>query len=419
MAKFIISGGRQLKGEIRPQGNKNSVLKIMAAALLTHEECLIENAPKISDVLALGEILKEIGVRVEGLGTDILRIQARDIKNTVLPPELVAKLRASVVLMGPLLARNGEVSFRHPGGCVLGRRAIGTHFDVVRSLGGEVEAQGENYYAKMRKPGPASIFLDEVSVTATENALLLASSINGETEIRDAACEPHVQELCDVLEEMGAKVSGQGSNLLKITGVQKLKGFHHRIWPDHIDVGTLAIAAAVTAGQIEIKEIRPQDLEMILLYLSRFGVQFKIKGSTLSMLPSKLVAPLGKIQTRPWPGFPTDLMSALIILATQAQGTTLCHDWMYESRLFFVDSLITMGANITICDPHRVLVNGPTVLRAKNLSSPDIRAGVALLVAALCAKGESVIDNIEMIDRGYEKIDERLALLGADIKRVS
>lgn len=417
MAKFIIEGGVPLKGIIRAQGNKNSILKIMAATLLTKEECVVENVPKIGDVLVLGEILKKLGVEVRGLGTRTLRVRAKQVKTSDLPETLVAKLRASIVLMGPMLARTGKVSFRHPGGCIIGRRAIGTHFDAVRALGAKIWAKDDFYEIKLDKLRPANIFLDEQSVTATENALMLATKIPGRTVIRDAACEPHVEELCSVLKQMGAAIEGEGSNLLKIKGRKKLGGFRHQIWPDHIDVGTWVIAAALTNGQIAIKGIRGQDLSMILLYFSRFGVRFKIKGDTLVILPSRLRAPMDKIQTRPWPGFPTDLMSPLVVLATQARGPTLCHDWMFESRMFFVDSLIAMGANITLCDPHRVQVFGPSPLRGKELSSPDIRAGMALVLAALCAQGKSQIDKIELVERGYENVFGRLKSLGAKIKR--
>lgn len=416
MAKYIIEGGVPLRGTVKAQGNKNSILKIMAACLLTEEECQIGNVPQIGDVLVLGEILKKLGVEVSGLGTRTLRVRARQVKITDLPEALVAKLRAAIVLMGPMLARKGKVSFRHPGGCIIGRRAVGTHFDAVRVLGAEVWAKDDFYKLKLTKPRPADIFLDEASVTATENALMLAAKIPGTTTIRDAACEPHVQELCSVLEKMGAKIEGQGSNLLKIEGKKRLRGFNHQVWPDYIDVGTWAIAAAVTRGKIKIEGIRSQDLDMILLYLSRFGVKFKLKKDSLEVFPSQLKAPVGKIQTRPWPGFPTDLMSPLIVLATQAKGATLCHDWMFESRMFFIDSLIAMGANITMCDPHRVQVFGPTSLRGKELSSPDIRAGMALILAALCARGKSEIDKIELVERGYEDILGRLKSLGGENK---
>jgi UDP-N-acetylglucosamine 1-carboxyvinyltransferase len=419
MTQFLIEGGVPLKGKVRAQGNKNSILKIMAACLLTEEECRIENVPQIGDALVLGEILKSLGVKVVGLGTGTLTIQARKVPESVLPAELVAKLRASITLMGPLLARTGRAEFRHPGGCIIGRRPIGTHFAVVQALGAEISVDNNYYQAKMVKPRPADVFLDEASVTATENGLMLSSSISGETTIRDAACEPHVQELCQVLEKMGVTISGQGSNLLRIEGRKKLAGFHHRIWPDHIDVGTLAIAAGVTGGRIRIEGTRSEDLTMILIYLSRFGIKYQLADDSLEIFPSTLIAPTGKIQTRPWPGFPTDLMGPLIVLATQAKGVTLCHDWMYESRMFFADSLIAMGANITICDPHRVLVSGPTALRGKNLSSPDIRAGMALIIASLAAQGRSTVDKIELVERGYENIAERLSSLGAKIKRAA
>lgn len=418
MTKFIIQGGIPLKGKVKAQGNKNSILKIMAACLLTEEECLIENVPKIGDVLVLGEILKSLGIEVRGLGTPILKIRAKQLKTTDLPEDLVAKLRAAIVLMGPILARKGKVTFRHPGGCIIGRRAIGTHFDAVRALGAEIWAKDDFYQVKLARSRPADIFLDEASVTATENALMLGAKISGATIIRDAACEPHVQELCQVLEKMGAKIEGKGSNLLKIKGQKKLVGFRHKVWPDHIDVGTWAIASAITKGQIMISGVRREDLDMILLYLSRFGVKFKLEKDSLEVFPSQLEAPIGKIQTRPWPGFPTDLMSPMIVLATQAKGATLCHDWMFESRMFFVDSLIAMGANITFCDPHRVQVFGPTLLRGKELSSPDIRAGMALILAALCAEGESAIQKVELVERGYEDIWGRLKSLGAKIKKV-
>lgn len=417
MAKFTIEGGVPLRGIIKAQGNKNSILKIMAACLLTEEECLIENVPEIGDVLVMGEILRKLGVEVRGLGTETLRVSVGKIATSNLPDDLVAKLRAALVLMGPMLVRKGKVFFRHPGGCIIGRRAVGTHFDAVRALGAEVWAKDDFYEIKLGKPQSANIFLDEQSVTATENALMLAAKIPGETIIRNAACEPHVQELCQVLKKMGANIEGEGSNLLKIKGVKELSGFRHQIWPDHIDVGTWAIASALTGGQITIEGVRKQDLEMILLYLSRFGVKHKLGRNTLEVLPSRLKAPIGKIQTRPWPGFPTDLMSPLIVLATQAKGATLCHDWMFESRMFFVDSLIAMGANITFCDPHRVQVFGPSPLRSKNLSSPDIRAGMALILAALCAKGKSEIDKIELVERGYEDVAGRLKSLGAKIQR--
>jgi len=418
MAKFLIEGGVPLKGKVKAQGNKNSVLKLMAACLLTDKECQLSNVPKIRDVLILGEILKRIGVEVKGLGTETLRIRAEEIKTTHLPDDLVTKLRASLVLLGPLLGRFGQARMSHPGGCVIGKRPVGTHFDALAAFGAKIIAGKKDYIAEVKKPHPADIFLDEVSVTATQNAMIMTSLIEGETRIRDAACEPDVVELAEFLKKMGVNVSGAGTPNLKIEGRKSLGGVVHRVWPDHIDVGTFAIAAAVTQGKVEITDVRKENLEMILLYLSRFGVKFSLTENSLKVFPSKLKAPERKIQTRPWPGFPTDLMSPLLVLATQAKGSTLCHDWMYENRMFFVDKLMTMGADIIVCDPHRVLVKGPTPLLGKELESPDIRAGMALILAALCAKGKSTIGKVELVERGYEEIEERLKSLGAKIRRV-
>jgi len=421
MSQLIIRGNRPLRGKVKPQGNKNSILPIMAAALLTQKECVLENVPKIHDVVVLGTIINQIGGEVKGLGTGKLTIKAARVKTGQLPENLVQKLRASILLIGPLLARKGEVKTTHPGGCIIGKRAVGTHFDALRAMGAEIKGSDDQYEAKVSSPRSAKIFLDEASVTATENALLLASTISsGTTVIKDAASEPHVEELCHVLEKMGATINGQGSNLLKIKGRGQLSGFRHRIWPDHVDVGSLAIAAAVTKGKITIEEVRPEDLSMILAYLSRFGVKYKLENNALTVFPSKLHAPKNgkRIQTRPWPGFPTDLMSPLVALATQAEGVTLCHDWMYQERLYFVGGLISMGANITTCDPHRVLVQGPTKLSGKNLYTPDIRAGMAMVVAALCAQGESIINDIDTLYRGYEDVASRLKTLGAEVKEV-
>ncbi|HUS59864.1 MAG TPA: UDP-N-acetylglucosamine 1-carboxyvinyltransferase [Nevskiaceae bacterium] len=418
MAKFIIKGGKTLKGEIKISGNKNAILPIMAATLLTQQECFLENVPKISDVLVMGEILKDIGAEIEGLGTDKLKINTKGVNKFSLNPELVQKLRASILLLGPLLARFGKARLRHPGGCIIGRRAVGTHFDALEVLGAKTINGEEDYESEVKTLHPGHIFLDEISVTATENAMMMASLIPGVTVIEAAACEPHVEDLAQFLTNMGVRIEGAGTNRITIYGSKNLRGTKYRIGPDYIDAGTFAVIGAVTKSKLSIVGVKEKDLPMILLYFKRMGVEYKIKDGALTVFPSKLVAPTKKVQTRPWPGFPTDLMSPLIVLATQAEGTTLCHDWMYESRMFFVDKLITMGAKITLCDPHRVLVTGPTKLKGKNLESPDIRAGMALVLAALCAQGKSEIANIEMIERGYENIEGRLRSLGADIKRV-
>lgn len=418
MAKFVIKGGRPLRGEIKVSGNKNAILPIMAATLLTSQECILENVPKINDVVIMGKIMEKLGAKIEGLGTNRLVINPAGVKKWHLDPQLVAKLRASILLLGPLLARFGKARLRHPGGCMVGRRAVGTHFDALTALGAKIIAGKEDYEAEVKKLQPANIFLDEMSVTATENAMMLASLIPGKTVIEDAACEPSIEDLANFLTKMGAKISGAGTNTIIVEGAKSLRGAKIKISPDYIDVGTFVIATAVTQGKTVIRGVEPRHLKMILLYLGRMGVKYKLEKDSLWVFPSLLVAPKGKIQTRPWPGFPTDLMSPFIVLATQAKGVTLCHDWMYESRMFFVDKLITMGANITLCDPHRVLVYGPTKLIAKELESPDIRAGMALICAALSASGTSVIGNVEIVERGYENIEERLRSLGAEIKKV-
>ncbi|MGB9911171.1 MAG: UDP-N-acetylglucosamine 1-carboxyvinyltransferase [Microgenomates group bacterium] len=418
MAKFIIEGGKKLKGEVWVSGNKNSVLPLMAACLLTDEDCVLENVPRIGDVIVLGELMKDLGAKIEGLGTNRLVINCRGVKKYHLNPLLVSKLRASILLLGPLLARFRKALLRHPGGCMVGRRPVDIHFQALEKLGAKILVGEENYEAELKKPKANRIFLTEVSVTATENAMLLASLIPGKTIIEDAACEPHIQDLGEFLNLMGAKIKGLGTNRIEIEGVKKLHGATFKVGPDYIDAGTFAIIGAVTQGEIKIRGIRFQDFPMISYYFQKIGMKFKLNKESLEVYPSKLQPSLNKFQTRPWPGFPTDLMSPFIVLATQAQGVSLCHDWMYESRMFFVDKLITMGANITLCDPHRVIVAGPTKLRGKELESPDIRAGMALICAALCAEGKSEIGKIEIIERGYERIEERLKSLGAEIKRV-
>ncbi|MFC1727779.1 UDP-N-acetylglucosamine 1-carboxyvinyltransferase, partial [Patescibacteria group bacterium] len=360
---------------------------------------------------------KDLGVKIDGLGTSKLRINAKDVKTPHPDSELVEKLRASILLLGPLLARFGETKMRHPGGCIIGRRAVGTHFQALEALGVKTMATKNDYQSEVKDPKASEIFLDEASVTATENVLMMAVLTPGITTIDNAACDPNVQDLTLFLNKMGARIKGGGTNRLTIIGVEKLSGTQHRLAPDYMEAGTFAMLAAVTNSRIKITDTQPADLRMILLYLKKMGVKLKVSENNLEIFPSKLVAPEGKIQTRPWPGFPTDLMSPLIVLATQAEGTTLCHDWMYGSRMYFVDKLINMGAKITLCDPHRVLVTGPSRLSGKELESPDIRAGMALILAALCAEGESVIDKVELVERGYGEIVKRLLALGAKIRR--
>jgi len=418
MATFIIKGGKRLEGEIAVSGNKNAALPILAATVLTDDECIIDNLPAIKDVDTMLALLRDLGKIVERV--DAHKVSIRGAVTHATPnPDLVQKMRASILLLGPLLARTGQATLGLPGGCVIGRRAVGTHFDALAALGADIEGVEESYAATLRAPRPASIFLDEVSVTATENALLLAASIPGETTIDNAACEPHVADLAEALNKMGTTVNGGGSNLLTIVGKKKLGGFAHRVKPDHIEAGTLMIAGACTKSRLIIRDVRREHLQMMLIYFARMSMNLRfLDDTTIEVLPSELRAGSQKFQTRPWPGFPTDLMSPLIVLATQAHGTALCHDWMFESRMFFVDKLIAMGANITLCDPHRVLVSGPTQLRGQPLSSPDLRAGAALVIAALAASGTSHIDNAQLIDRGYADLIPRLKQVGADIERI-
>lgn len=417
MARLQIEGGIPLKGEIRVAGNKNAALPIIAATVLTDEECFIENVPEISDVRSMLAILEDLGKKVENLSPNVYRISG-SLRHSKPRGDLTGSLRASILFMSGLLARSGEIDMVPPGGCVIGRRNVESHFEVIRAFGAQLEFHAEGYRATLSNRTPASIFLKESSVTATENAMLLATATPGKSIIENAAGEPHVTDLGDVLSKMGAAIEGSGTNRIFITGNAKLRGFTHRVVSDHIEAGTFAIAAACTRGDLVIHNADREYLKMTEHYLRRMNVSLEFSDEhTLRVVPSELISKTKKIQVGLWPGFPTDLMSPMIVLATQAEGTTLCHDWMYESRMFFVDKLIIMGADITQCDPHRVLVVGPTRLRGQELSSPDIRAGIALVIAALTAEGTSVIDRIEIVDRGYEMIEKRFELLGAKVRR--
>jgi len=417
MAKLIIEGNHPLNGEITVAGNKNAALPIIAATVLTEEACILENVPQILDVRSMINLLQDLGKTVERISSRSFKISGQ-VNKTHLNGNLAGNLRASILYLSVLLADKGEVRLPPPGGCVIGRRNVDSHFEVLQAFGAEITTDEEGYSAVLSKPKPANIFLKEASVTATENAMLLAASTPGLTIINNAACEPHIVDLGLVLNKMGADIDGLGSNLIRVRGLDKLKGFRHAIIADHIEAGTLAIAAACTQGRLTIKNADRNHLIIIEHYLKQMNINLEFSDEkTMHIKPSRLVSKTKKIQVGLWPGFPTDLMSPMIVLATQAQGITLCHDWMYESRMFFVDKLIVMGAEITQCDPHRVLVSGPTMLRGQELSSPDIRAGIALVIAALTATGQSIIDRVEIIDRGYENIVERLNSLGARITR--
>lgn len=416
--KFLIEGGDALSGEISVAANKNAVLPMMAACLLTDEDCYLDNVPAIADVLTMAEILRHLGADVEFLGENRVRINCSRVDSFHPPEHLVERLRASIVLMGPLLARFGRVNMHHPGGDAIGTRSIGTHVHALERMGARFDTHGNLYLVRMNgTPPQRHIFLDEASVTATENAMLLAASLPGETIIRNAASEPHIENLALLLQSMGAAVEGAGSNVVLVQGRTSLSGASAAIWPDHIEAGTFAALAAACRGTVRIKNVVPQHLDMVLVVLERMGVDFRLHDGIMEVRPAELHS-VAKIQTGTWPAFPTDLASIFIVLATQARGMTLIHDWMYEGRMFFVDRLTQMGAKIVLADPHRAVISGPSALQGSELSGPDIRAGIALVMAALIANGRSEIDRIELIDRGYERIDERLRALGARIQRL-
>jgi UDP-N-acetylglucosamine 1-carboxyvinyltransferase len=417
VSKLYIAGGNKLTGEVKVAGNKNSALKIMAAALLADSPSTFTNVPMIRDVEVMGELIKKLGAKVEGLGTNTVTIDPTSLSLYELDPVLTERIRASVVLAAPLLARFGRAIITPPGGDQIGERLLTTHFSMMREFGVDMKRKGNKFLLEWKVRKAPDIFLEEASVTATEMALILGANIDKSVRIDDAASEPHVSDLINYLKKMGAETGGVGTNSLYIKGKKRLKGVDFEVIPDHIEVGTFAIASAVTGGNIVIKGAIREHTHMMLHYLASMGLKFKLVGKDkLVIFPSKLIAKQRKFQTRPWPGFPTDLMSPFIVLATQTQGTVLCHDWMYEWRMFFVDDLISMGANIFIADPHRVIVSGPTKLRSENLFCKDIRAGISVILAALVASGKSEVRNVEMVERGYENIVGRLNALGADIK---
>jgi UDP-N-acetylglucosamine 1-carboxyvinyltransferase len=416
MAKFIVTGGRSLKGEVKLSGNKNSALKLIPAALLADSPSIITNVPEISDVEVMVEIINKLGAQAV-FSDHTVTIDPQGLSFHEVDPDLSAKIRASVVLAAPLLVKFGKAVITPPGGDQIGDRLLDTHFSMMEKLGVEIERKNGRFFLTWKKKVGGQLFLDESSVTATEMGLMMASGMDEEVSIEDAASEPHISDLISYLSSMGAKISGAGTNVLTIKG-GKLKGSEHRVVPDHIEGGTFAIAAAITHGEVEIHDFIPDHYKMILKYLSDMGVKYEVGKDTLKVLPSNLVVKRRKFQTRPWPGFPTDLMSPFIVLATQTDGTVLCHDWMYEWRMFFVDDLISMGASIFIADPHRVIVSGPTKLMADRIFCKDIRAGISVVLAAMVADGDSVIENTEVIRRGYENLEERLSALGALIKKL-
>ena len=424
MPKFVVQGGRPLRGTVRPNGNKNAALPMLAATLLTEEEVILENVPRIRDVITLMELLKVLGAEAEWTGDNEVRVQAKDIGHAQLDAGQAARIRASILLAGPMLGRTGGMQLPPPGGDVIGRRRVDTHFLAFQKLGAQFEHGATGFHIRAPALRGADMFLDEPSVTATENAAMAAALAKGTTRIRNAAAEPHVQDLCHMLVGMGCAIDGIGSGTLTIEGAERLGGGRFRITSDHIEVGSFIGLAAVTRSEITIADAAPEHLDSTLIGFERLGIRAEIRGKDLYIPGNqemKVHADMGghipKIDDGPWPAFPADLTSIALVTATQCEGTILIHEKMFESRMFFADKLVGMGARLLLCDPHRVLVIGPSRLRGGIVESPDIRAGMGLLIAALGAEGESEIYNVGQIERGYERIDERLRALGAEIEK--
>jgi UDP-N-acetylglucosamine 1-carboxyvinyltransferase len=421
--RFLVQGGRQLRGTVRPAGNKNAALPILAATLLADGPVDLDNIPRIRDVETMLALLVDLGATAEWTAGNTVRLDTRSVKPKPLDPGLCAKIRASILLAGPLLARFGSVTLPPPGGDVIGRRRVDTHFLALEHLGASVMV-GDRYELEGKLKGD-DIFLDEPSVTGTENALMAAVMAKGRTVLRNAAAEPHVQDLARFLVAMGAEIGGIGSNIYTIEGGRPLVGTKYAIGPDHIEIGSFIGLAAVTNGDVVIEPVRQEDLRSTILGFERLGIRPKIEGNRLSVSPGQerrirpdLGGHVPKLEDGPWPAFPADVMSTTIVTATQCSGMLLVFEKMFESRLFFVDKLIGMGARIVLCDPHRAVISGPSPLKGGTVESPDIRAGMAMLLAALAAEGPSTIHNVGQIERGYERIDERLRALGAEIERV-
>lgn len=423
MLSFVIQGGRPLSGTVRAAGNKNGALPILAATVLASEEVLLSNVPRIRDVETMVELLADIGAKAEWTGPNEVRVDTASVTKTDLDPELCREIRASFLLAGPLLSRFGRVVVPPPGGDVIGRRRLDTHIHAFTELGADVTLNGAYELTSTGLVG-RRLYLDEASVMGTENAIMAAVLAEGETVVSHAACEPHIQDLCRFLVACGARIDGIGSNVLRIEGVERLRGGEYRIGPDHIEVASFAALAAVTGGDVTIEDVNPDDLISIVPAFRKLGIRIEV-GETTAHVPAgqdlhvedDLGGQVPKIESGIWPAFPADLTSIAVTAATQAHGMILIFEKMFESRLFFTDKLVSMGAKIILCDPHRAVVSGPSRLYAQRLESPDIRAGMAMVIAALCADGRSTIGNIQQIDRGYERIDERLRALGADIER--
>jgi len=425
MARFIVQGGTPLRGEITTSGNKNSALPLIAASLLTEEPLILRNLPRIRDVRGMLEILVGLGAEVEELDPHAVSIRTANVKRTDIDAKLSREIRTSLLFAGPMLARFKQVTLGPPGGDVIGRRRTDTHWLALRAMGAQLVSDQSGYGLRADTLAGGEVLLDEASVTATENALLCAVRVPGRTLIRNAASEPHVQELAMVLVEMGARIHGIGTNTIEVKGVDRLRGVDHTIWSDHMEVGSFLGLAAMTHGDVTVRRCAPSHLQMTQAVFRRLGVDTVVEGDQLHVaekdryvIQDDLGGKIPTVKSGLWPAFPSDLTSIATAVATQCEGTVLIHEWMFDQRMFWVNSLEAMGARVVLCDPHRVIVLGPSQLYGTHLRSPDIRAGLALLGAALSAEGTSTIDNVEQIDRGYEAIDERLRGLGAQIERV-
>jgi UDP-N-acetylglucosamine 1-carboxyvinyltransferase len=427
MEKFIIDGGTPLEGTIVPAGNKNAALPALTACLLTREEVVLRNIPRIRDVEAMLELLRRLDVKVEWREDNVVALQADELSHSDVDRDWAERIRASFLLAGPLLARRGRADMPPPGGDVIGRRRLDPHLDAFRALGADVHVD-RNYYRLAAPDGlhACDFFMDEPSVMASENALMAAALTPGSTVIHNAASEPHVQDLARLLMAMGARIEGIGSNLMIVHGQEELGGADYAIGPDYIEIASFIALAACTGGELRIRDTIPDDLRMTRLAFERLGCRIEFEGNDVIVPPGQRLRvksdegdAISKIEDGPWPAFPADLTSIAVAMATQAEGLILIHEKMFENRLYFVDKLVTMGARVIVCDPHRAVVSGPSRLHGERMESPDIRAGMAILIAALCADGTSEIGNIRQIDRGYERIDERLRSLGARIERVA
>ncbi len=423
MESFVIEGGRPLAGTVRAAGNKNGALPILAASVLASEEVRLSNVPRIRDVETMVDLLARLGAQVEWMGPNEVRVDPRGVEQTALDAQLAREIRASFLLAGPLLARFGRVTIPPPGGDVIGRRRLDTHVHAFAALGADVSVDGV-YELSANGLRGTRVYLDEASVMGTENAIMAAVRARGETVLGHAACEPHIQDLCRFLVSLGARIDGIGSNVLHIHGVDELGGGEYRIGPDHIEVASFVGLAAATGGEVVVEDVEPDDLISIVPAFRKLGIEMEVSDRSVRLpagqdlhIEDDFGGQIPKIESGIWPAFPADLTSIAVTVATQARGTILIFEKMFESRLFFVDKLVSMGARIILCDPHRVVVTGPAKLYGERLESPDIRAGMAMVIAALCAEGRSTIGNIRQIDRGYERIDERLRALGASIER--